>query len=275
MDRRKAAGSLCPVIVLLLIALAPIALAQASLHSRLAKGLNPEPLLDGDPYWRLAAREVSQDHIYLDKSEAAISKSDVLHHLLRHGNTARKQLALTFDDGPNPRYTPALLALLKSLNVKATFFLVGHMAEANPELVKQIATDGYEIGNHTFSHAKMTGLTYGQILTEYRSTNEVLERITGVEPKYCRPSGGDFDVRVLRGATAEGLTTVLWTDDPGDYSNAGANTVLHKELSRLSNGGIILLHDGAKNTMATLRELVARARAEGYSFVTLDQLRSH
>ena len=140
-------------------------------------------------------------------------------------------------------------------------------------MVKLVNGNGFEIANHTYSHVTLTKLTDDQADTEYQATNDVLKKITGKAPRYCRPPGGDFDLNVLEAASDLGLTTVLWTDDPGDYNNPGDTILLETETAKLSAGGIILLHDGSQDTVDTLAKFIDSCRRRGFQFVTLDELR--
>lgn len=192
--------------------------------------------------------------------------------VLQSGNPKEKLLALTIDDGPHTHFTPRLLQLLRDLNVKATFFVIGKMAETRATLVRKIDADGHLIGNHSFSHVTLTKLTELEVRTEYRATNDVLQQILGKSVRFCRPPGGDRNREVLNAAADEGMTTVLWTDDPGDYANPGVDVIVNKAITRMSNGGIILLHDGVEQTLVALPKIVEYARKNGYKFVTVDEL---
>jgi len=236
--------------------------------------LNPARVRSGDPFWKYARREVYANQPQLDNREAALTADQLEKYVLRRGNRAKKLVALTFDDGPHPNYTPQLLDILRKEQVKATFFVIGHMADRYPGLVKQIAAEGHEIGNHTYSHATLTKLSSDDIETEYKANNDVIHKLTGRRIRYCRPPGGDFNLDVLRSAAAIGLTTVLWTDDPGDYDNPGDQVLLQREVDKLSDGGIVLLHDGSKDTLDTLAAFLEDAKRKGYSFVSLDGLGS-
>jgi peptidoglycan/xylan/chitin deacetylase (PgdA/CDA1 family) len=194
-------------------------------------------------------------------------------YVIRRGARKGLKIALTFDDGPHPQFTPKLVEILKSANVPATFFMIGHMADSYPDMVKLAAKNGFEIGNHTYSHVTLTKLTNEEADTEYKATNDILKKLTGKSPRYCRPPGGDFDLNVLEAAFGEGLTTVLWTDDPGDYSNPGDSILLETETAKLSGGGIILLHDGSQDTIDTLAKFIESCKRRGFQFVSLDDLR--
>jgi peptidoglycan/xylan/chitin deacetylase (PgdA/CDA1 family) len=222
----------------------------------------------GDRYWKEAFIQVSSHPQWLLASRFR----ERLPGRIKNGNPGIKEIALTFDDGPHLPTVRELVAELKALDVKATFFEVGKMAEKHPELVKAEFAAGHEIANHSFSHVNLSKIPEEDVATEYRACNLLLKKITGVTPRFCRPPGGDSDSRVYRGAAANGLLTVLWTMDPKDYSNPGEQFILDKSLEKLSNGGILLLHEGVRQTMTVLPELVKQIRARGYKIVTVGQL---
>lgn len=221
-----------------------------------------------DPNWKQAYEEIASG-----PREAVLrpNAAEPLPKLVR-GPHDQKSLLLTFDDGPHPAYTPKLLKLLTEESVPATFFVIGKMAEKHPELVRDIVRSGNTIGNHTFSHVTLTRIPAEDIRTEYRANNELIKRLTGVKMTFCRPPGGDYDPTVIRAAQEEGLTTVLWTDDPGDFANPGEAIVLDRTLKKLRNGGVVLLHDGSPNTVNILRELIHEARERGFTFVSPQQM---
>jgi len=235
--------------------------------------VNPAKMLMTDADWVEAAREVYADQGRVDHQLKRLSEAELNRFVIRRGNTKGLKIALTFDDGPHPDFTPKLVKILKDANVPATFFMIGHMAESYPAMVKLAASNGFEIANHTYSHVTLTKLTDAQADTEYRSTNDLLKKLTGKTPRYCRPPGGDYDFNVLEAAYGEGLTTVLWTDDPGDYANPGDKVLLESETAKVSAGGIVLLHDGSQDTIDTLASFIASCKRRGYRFVTLDELR--
>ncbi|RYG85395.1 polysaccharide deacetylase family protein [bacterium] len=247
---------------------------QGALPTRTAPArVNPAAVLDADPDWKAANAEVYQQQAQLDAQEARLVGTGLDRFVLRRGVGLAKRVSLTFDDGPHPQYTPKLLDLLKAKGVRATFFVIGHMADKYPDLVKRIAAEGHEVANHTYSHVTLPRIQPEEIDVEYQANNDVIRRLTGKPARYCRPPGGDYNLEVLRRAASLGLTTVLWTDDPGDYDNPGDGVLFSRETTALSPGGIILLHDGSRDTIDTLGAFIDAARAQGYTFVSLDDLR--
>jgi peptidoglycan/xylan/chitin deacetylase (PgdA/CDA1 family) len=183
-----------------------------------------------------------------------------------------KAIALTFDDGPHGTLTTQLLAELKKLDVKATFFVVGKMVDRYPDLVRQEMAQGHEVGNHTYNHLNLDKLTTPQVDLEYKNCSDAIQRATGFRPRFCRPPGGRFDTEVLRAATDEGMWTVLWTDDPGDFARPDPKVLVERLDNQLKDGGILLLHDGIPQTMQVLPEVVQELRKRGYRFVTCSEL---
>ncbi len=227
-----------------------------------------------DSFWKRAQQEVyrSPEELYAQDVRER-RRGQFLPKLVR-GNRSQKLFALTFDDGPHPIYTLKLLQVLKKANVKATFFVVGKMVEKQPDLLKAIDNAGMEIGNHTFSHVNLTKIPVKDIETEYRANNDIVTKVIGKSMMFCRPPGGDYDADVINAATSAGLTTVLWTDDPGDYANPSNNKLKKRTLARLSNGGILLLHDGIKGTLLVLPQIIAYAKKQGFRFVTVTELQN-
>ena len=161
------------------------------------------------------------------------------------------ELAITFDDGPNPAWTPQLLDVLGQQGVKATFFLVGRYAQREPALVRRIVNEGHLIGSHSWSHPNLALTGTARVHEELRRTSEVLEEITGKPVRFFRPPFGARRPEVLRAARQRGLTPVMWnamTDDwkePAEERIAGR---LIEKIERLTSGGFagnIVLHDGS------------------------------
>lgn len=192
--------------------------------------------------------------------------------VLYHGNPGRPYVALTFDDAPHPLFTPLLLDLLKREGIKATFFVIGRNAEAYPYFIRDLVAAGHELGNHTYHHVRLPGLEPGEIRRELLLCNQVLERLTGVVPRYFRPPGGRYDRTVLQVARDLGLTTVFWTDDPGDYAGLSLPVLERRLEDHLRPGGIVLLHDNVANTLKVLPVFIRKARAQGLALGTVEGL---
>jgi peptidoglycan/xylan/chitin deacetylase (PgdA/CDA1 family) len=191
------------------------------------------------------------------------------------GDPDRKEVALTFDDGPHPAYTPRLLQILKQYHAKATFFVVGEQAERNPDLIRAEIAAGDSVGNHTYDHVSLVKIPQAYVGTEIKACGEVLRQITGHAPHLFRPPGGNYDDSVTDVSQALGYTMVLWTDDPGDYASPGNDIIMSRLLGKINNGSIILLHDGVEQTVAVLPRLLQYLKDHGYQTVTIDEMLKH
>lgn len=194
---------------------------------------------------------------------------------LAHGDPRLKEVALTFDDGPHPLWTPRLLDLLKSLNVRATFFLVGKMVDRYPALAMREVAEGHEIANHTYNHPNLTKISPLQVQDELRKGAEAIKRAVGYAPVFFRPPGGQYNASTLAIAREMKLTPVLWTVNSKDFMHPNPELVEQRLLAAPASGGILLCHDGIEETMRVLPDLVSRLRARGYSFVTVSELAQH
>lgn len=191
---------------------------------------------------------------------------------LTRGNPKRKELALTFDDGPHPIYTQKLLAILKQFNVKATFFVVGMMVDKYPDLVGQEVAEGHEVANHTYHHLRLPLLPDVNIEEELSNGANAIERAVGSSTRLFRPPGGEYDNDVIAITKRLGYVMVLWTDDPADFANPGSAVIEKRTLQNITNGGILLLHDGVHQTLDILPDLLMRLKKQGYKFVTCSQM---
>jgi chitooligosaccharide deacetylase len=152
--------------------------------------------------------------------------------------------ALTFDDGPDARFTPQVLDLLAERGAVATFFMVGSSAEAHPELVRRVVAEGHGLGSHTWSHPELLGLPFGQLLRECRHGQQAVERAAGRSVPAYRPPKGHWDGRGAAAATALRLRPWVWTQDPRDWEGEASAVAMLEGLETLSSGDVVLLHDG-------------------------------
>jgi peptidoglycan/xylan/chitin deacetylase (PgdA/CDA1 family) len=193
------------------------------------------------------------------------------------------ELAMTFDDGPNPAWTPRLLEILVSHNVKATFFLVGSHAQAEPELVRRIVAGGHLIGNHSWSHPNLALAGASRVEIELSRTSEALEQIAGVQVKYFRPPFGARRPVVFRLARSLGMVPVLWNAMTSDWKEPSADAIALRLTNRIDQqqgrgrASNIVLHDGShrdrggyRGPSVTAAGLVAAHYRATHRFVTLD-----
>ena len=174
-----------------------------------------------------------------------------------------RAVALTFDDGPSPQFTPRILAALTRLRVRATFFLVGYLAEANPDLVRRELRLGMTVGNHTYNHPEVppfATLPRRLLRDEIALGGQVLSRL-GAQPRLFRPPGGSSSPTLVRVAAALGQRVVLWSVDPADWTpGSTAKQITKRVLAAVRPGSIVILHDGGGDRSATLTALPAIVR---------------
>lgn len=181
-------------------------------------------------------------------------------------------VALTFDDGPYPMYTPALLDLLRHHGARATFFLTGAGTRDHPELARQIAEEGHELANHTFSHRREADLTPSELESEVIATEREIERATGRQTRLFRPAGGGMSPAMLDTVGRLGYTTVLETVNPGDWWIRDPGELYRGSFRGRLRGGVVLMHSGSYGTLQALPTVLADLEAKGLRFVTVGDL---
>ncbi len=200
--------------------------------------------------------------------------------VIRHGPARAHALYLTFDDGPNPGATPAILDILAREQVPATFFVVGKHVHRYPEVARAIACSDQGIGNHTWSHVKLHRRGPRRIRQELRSCHRILSDQVGVTPRFFRAPHG-YRNPFLRPATRSlGYETVAWTIGVWDSARPGTEVIRERVRRALAPGAIILLHDGdgydpvadRTQTAWALRGIIRDARDAGYEFRPLAEL---
>ena len=218
-------------------------------------------------------------HTPISKPTAASTQTTVhapmLNYPLFNGNTHIPEIALTFDDGPNPFYTPQVLAILQQYGVKATFFDVGYLVADYPNIVRQEYNKGNAVANHSWSHPVLTYLSAQSIQSQLTSTTNIIQATIGVRPTIFRPPYGVTNNTVLAQARNLHYTTVLWDGSAEDWNLPGVNVIVSRILNYARNGAILLLHDGGGNraqTVAALPIIIATLKSRGYKFVTIQQL---
>ena len=180
-----------------------------------------------------------------------------------------KYVAFTFDDGPHPKVTPRILQTLSNYNIKATFFMLGSQVEKYPNLAKQVADHGHEIGNHTYSHPNLKKLTTEEMAEEIRRTDEIITLTTGIKPALFRPPYGIYTDEVLQYTKENGYFTILWSVDSLDWKSRNANAIHRMIMQHTTNGSIILMHDIHAATADALPQLIQTLQAKGYEFITV------
>ena len=192
-----------------------------------------------------------------------------------------RELALTFDDGPNDPYTFHLLEVLAKHEVRATFFMIGRYVKQRPEIAAAVARQGHVIGNHTFTHPNLIFRTPGQVRSEIAACEQALD--DAVERNHAplfRPPWGARTPVVLRTVRQLGMTPVLWSVTGFDWNAGSAADIKHEVTRQVRGGDVILLHDGGHKHMGVDRsytvqavdELIRRYKEEGYAFRTITEM---
>lgn len=209
--------------------------------------------------------------LLLAKSAMAASTGEPI----RHVNTTEKVVALTFDDGPDKPYTEQILGVLDKHHVKATFFVLGGNAKANPDLIKKIMAGGHDLGNHTMYHDKMKNRSVEAMKKDIQSVDDILRGI-GYQ--------GEITFRAPFGITSDNLKIalqqlnkrmVLFTFLPQDWTKISAEQIYGNVMKEMKPGLIITLHDGGhrrENTVKATEMLINNLEKDGYRFVTVSEL---
>ncbi|MEW2305908.1 polysaccharide deacetylase family protein [Streptomyces sp. NPDC006655] len=183
-----------------------------------------------------------------------------------------KCVALSFDGGPSPT-TPRLLDILRQDHLHATFFVQGrgHIAKY-PGILRRMAAEGHEIGNHTWTHPRLTEISAADARRELTRTQDAIERITGTRPVLMRPPQGRTDRKVAKVCRELGLAQVLWSVTAKDYETTDSALITRRVLDQTRRDGIILLHDLHKGTVPAVPGIIKALEARGYTIVTVSQL---
>lgn len=189
--------------------------------------------------------------------------------------TDEKVVALTFDDGPHPKYTEQILDLLEQYEANGTFFIVGQLAEKSPELVLRMHESGHEIANHTYTHPYTKSVS--PIMEEVNQTSDTIFSITGTKPNLFRPVEGYYTDELVKESVKNGYKIVMWSwhQDTEDWKNPGVNKIVNTVLNGLGNGNVVLFHDGGGNreqTVQALEKILPELKNQGYRFITISQM---
>lgn len=192
------------------------------------------------------------------------------------GDTSKKELYLTFDNGYENGYTASILDTLLTRKVPAIFFVTGHYVKDQPELLKRMAAEGHLIGNHSWSHPDMTTIPNGKVKEELTKVQDAVAQVAGQkEMRYLRPPRGIFSDRTLAVSKELGYTNVFWSVAYRDWDTKvqrGWKYAYDSVMAQMHPGAVILLHSVSKDNADALGAIIDEARKQGYEFKTLDQL---
>lgn len=183
-----------------------------------------------------------------------------------------KVVSLSFDAAWGNEDTEELIEILGKYNIKSTFFVVGNWVDKYPESVKQLHDAGHEVMNHSDDHAHFSKLSSDQIVTNINRCNDKIEKITGARPNLFRPPYGEYDDNVIETVDSMDMYSIQWDVDSLDWKDLSAHDITRRVLSRVEPGSIVLFHNAAKNTPASLPAIIEGLLADGYEIVPVSEI---
>jgi len=189
-----------------------------------------------------------------------------------------RKVALTFDDVPDPRFTPQVLDALKRKGVKATFFVVGSRARKHPDLVRRIHREGHDIGNHSYNHPDFSKLSLADVQSQISRAEKAIEDAVGFKPRLVRPPYGEILPRQVEWARRNGYTVVNWDVDSSDWRQLTADRVFRNVTKSVKPGSVVLMHAGGgdgqslRGTVQAVPRIIDWLRENGYEPVGLTEL---
>lgn len=216
--------------------------------------------------WYLNYRE--QVSVSINRA-AAGAADETARNKNKETEDVKPKLALTFDDGPHPVFTPKLLDGLKERGVKATFFVVGENIIGNEDIIKRMSDEGHIIGNHTYTHVDVNTMSMQKACGEFAKASELVRKITGNTTDYVRPPFGKWNKK-LEGCVT--MIPVMWNIDPLDWCTDNTSQVVNKVVTKAKENAIILLHDYYQSSVDAALQIVDQLQARGYQFVTVEEI---
>ncbi|OEF96282.1 polysaccharide deacetylase family protein [Desulfuribacillus alkaliarsenatis] len=229
--------------------------------------IGPQPI-DGSEYSERVQRPVSN----------FLLQRQFPNTMVLTGSLLDDKIALTFDDGPDPRFTPLILDVLKQYNARATFFVMGSRAVAYPDIIRRMENEGHVIGNHTYWHPNLVRHEVERTRWEVLETEKVLNDILGYRPRLFRAPYGALNTDVVQELARQDFSVVGWSVDSLDWRQLPADEIARNVLGNVHPGAIVLFHDGGDWTMDltgtvnSLHEIIPVLQQEGMSFVTVPEL---
>ena len=201
--------------------------------------------------------------------------SDEDEDIYRNNENDYMKIALTFDDGPHPRYTPRILDILDEYNIKATFFVVGINAENYPDTIENIIKKGHEIGNHTYTHPHVSCLNSQNLKCEVERCESAIYGLTDYKTKLFRPPEGMIDADVRSVLRSLDYKVILWDIDTRDWAHTSPQEIADNVIDNIASGDIILMHDYIGHnspTIEAMRIFIPQLLDKGYRFVVVSEL---
>lgn len=210
--------------------------------------------------------------------QAILVRKDTVYHV----DTDRKLVALTFDDGPSPEWTPQILDALKAAGIKATFFMIGYHVQKYPEMARRVVAEGHLIANHGYAHSVIMYYNEAEIEQEIKYTEHVIRETTGVTTKYFRPPKAWLKKAIKNKIKSMGYDVILWSLNSKDWVHFNHKTMVNHIKKHIQGGDILLFHDSGDifkreggsrvQTVKAIPMLVEELSSQGYEFVTIEEL---
>lgn len=201
--------------------------------------------------------------------------ADSVSQICQSHPNAKMKIAITFDDGPHPIYTPRILDILRKYNAHATFFVIGENVAMHPDLTERCIAEGHEIANHTYTHKNLAKDSYSDIQSEIIHTENTVFENFDMRTKLLRPPGGLYDNNVTSAAARLDYTVILWSIDTRDWAHTPSDTIVEGVLDSVKAGDIILMHDFIQKDSPTpeaLEKLLPILIDRGFCPVTVSEL---
>lgn len=189
--------------------------------------------------------------------------------------TGKRLVALTYDDGPNPKFTPRLLQILAQKQVKSTFYVLGEQVREFPSVLAATAQAGHEIGDHSYDHKQLTKLSAEGVGAELDKTAEAVTSVTGSRMNTMRPPYGSYNSAVYGICRQRGYEVILWDVDTSDWRRRSSQDIIETVLRETRDGSIILMHDRLQNSLEATPAIIDGLRQKGFEFVTVSELLAH
>ncbi len=196
-------------------------------------------------------------------------------NIFSKNTAAGKKIALTFDDGPHPIFTPKILEILERYGIRATFFVIGQNIENYPDAAKLLFASNCEIGNHTYSHKNISKMSESELVCEMERTECAIKNLCNREVTLFRPPEGSCGRYLENVSAAKGYRIILWSVDTMDWAHTPSGRISSEVLENVRGGDIILMHDyisGKNTTLDALEQIIPALINEGYEFVTVSEL---
>lgn len=187
-------------------------------------------------------------------------------------NPDQPMLAITFDDGPNAQYTPAILAILSEEQAYATFFLIGSHIDSNKEIVQAIVSANHEIASHTYVHPNLLSLNKQKLLLEVKKNKQKIRQYTKQDTIYFRPPYGAFNEQIIEWIQDP---IVLWQIDSSDWKTDEVEPIYNHVMNQVKDGDIIIFHDDNPTTVEVIKKLIPALKKQHYQFVTISTLQQY